>query len=108
MLFRRFLARVFQANLPLKRSLSEHGLLSRSQALVGIALLGMLCALSPSRAWAQAVAPNLNPSSNLFLDAPAYGSGGPHAFGIVLADLNGDGKQDVIVANACTGCSSAS
>jgi len=87
----------------------KNEILLRAVVLTRVLLAcAVLAGISPSPVWAQAVAPNLNPSSNLFLDAPAYGSGGPHAYGIVLADLNGDGKQDVIVANACTGCTSAS
>jgi hypothetical protein len=39
-----------------------------------------------------------------FQSAVTYDSGGPNAFRVALADVNGDGKSDVLVANLCTGC----
>jgi FG-GAP-like repeat len=36
-----------------------------------------------------------------------YGSGGQSAFSIVVADVNGDGKLDLIVANGCLGSNCA-
>jgi hypothetical protein len=92
----------------LRRRRAARKLSPRTDVLCCVIVMAMVCGLSLTGAWAQAVAPNLNPTSSLFLDAPAYGSGDPHAFGVVLGDLNGDGKADVVVANACPGCASAS
>ena len=42
-------------------------------------------------------------ASKLFEPAQVYRSGGGSATSVVVADLNGDGKPDLVVANACTG-----
>ena len=44
-------------------------------------------------------------ASSIFLEAPAYGSGGLDAFSVAVADVNGDGKPDLVVANQCTSSS---
>jgi len=44
----------------------------------------------------------------LFLPAVTYGSGGQGAMAVAVADLNGDGRPDLVVPNACSisvGCS---
>jgi len=41
-----------------------------------------------------------NSASNpIFFEAPTYGSGGEYAESVAVADLNGDGKLDLVVAN---------
>jgi hypothetical protein len=40
------------------------------------------------------------PSSPLFLPAVTYASGGGNAVSVAVADVNSDGKQDLVVANA--------
>ena len=37
-----------------------------------------------------------------FQPAVTYSSGGPHAFAVLGADVNGDHKPDLVVANGCT------
>jgi hypothetical protein len=48
----------------------------------------------------------LGKGDGTFQPAVAYGSGGDYAFSVAVADINGDGKLDVLVANAYanTGC----
>jgi hypothetical protein len=40
-----------------------------------------------------------------FQSAVTYDSGAPHTESLVVADVNGDGKLDVVVGNDCGGCS---
>ncbi len=48
--------------------------------------------------------PSTTPGSSLsFLPAVSYYSGGYEAFSIAVADVNGDGKPDLLVANYCPG-----
>jgi len=51
----------------------------------------------------------LGKGDGTFQAAVAYGSGGDYAFSVAVADVNGDGKLDVLVANAYanTGCCEA-
>jgi hypothetical protein len=41
------------------------------------------------------------PADPIFKVAPTYGSGGQHADSVVVADVNGDGRLDLVVANSC-------
>jgi hypothetical protein len=45
---------------------------------------------------------SLQPSAPLFLPAVTYFSGGGGAESVAVADVNGDGRPDLIVANTCT------
>ena len=47
------------------------------------------------------VARRLTPNTNLFLPSVTYSSGGFEPSSIAVADLNGDGKFDAVVVNAC-------
>jgi large repetitive protein len=51
----------------------------------------------------------LGKGDGTFQAAVTYGSGGDYAFSVAVADINGDGKLDVLVANSCgnTACSLA-
>jgi Bacterial Ig-like domain (group 3)/FG-GAP-like repeat len=40
-------------------------------------------------------------SSAIFLQAPTFDSGGVSAMSIAVADVNGDGKPDLVIANRC-------
>jgi uncharacterized protein (UPF0548 family) len=48
----------------------------------------------------------LPPPSPIFLAAPTYGSGGEDAYSVAVADVNGDGEPDMVVANYCASSSS--
>jgi len=41
------------------------------------------------------------PANQLFSPAAPYESGGLDAYSVTVADVNGDGKTDILVANAC-------
>src|SRR5213080_3290722 len=41
-------------------------------------------------------------ASTMFLEAPVFSSGGYSANSVAVADVNGDGKLDLLVANFCT------
>jgi uncharacterized protein (DUF2141 family) len=45
----------------------------------------------------------LGKGNGTFRAAVNYSSGGQSAFSIVVADVNGDGKPDLVVANGCAG-----
>jgi hypothetical protein len=55
----------------------------------------------------KATVSRLLPMSGLdFANAVIYGSGGSDAYSVAVADVNGDGKPDVIVANQCVSTTS--
>jgi hypothetical protein len=63
--------------------------------------------LSLGLAWAVSVGlfvPQHLGATPLFKPAQSYGSGGSPARSVAVADINGDGKPDIIVANGCIGC----
>ena len=41
----------------------------------------------------------MGPGAHLFLPAVTYDSGGHFAYSVMVADVNGDGKQDALIAN---------
>src|SRR5260370_14976639 len=47
-----------------------------------------------------AASTNLSASA-IFLEAPMFTSGGNNATSVAVADLNGDGKPDLLIANLC-------
>ena len=65
--------------------------MSRSSAVFSWAL-AFLLSTSPSGLWA----------AHQFQAAESYGSGGVNTFSVAVADLNGDGKLDIVTASQCT------
>jgi hypothetical protein len=60
-----------------------------------------LCILAPASAQAQSGgAPITNPAQVVYL-TPDYASGGSGTTGIAVADVNNDGKPDIVLANQC-------
>jgi hypothetical protein len=61
---------------------------------------------SPCGASTGAVGVLLGNGNGTFQAAVSYGSGGENAYSVAVADVNGDGKLDLLVANECTiaGC----
>ena len=66
-------------------------------------VLGLLCTV-----WMGLFAPEHSDASPLLKTAQSYGSGGSPTRSVALADVNADGKLDIIAANGCIGCGNGS
>lgn len=58
--------------------------------------------VSPSSCATGGVGVLIGNGDGTFKTAVTYGSGAPYAFSVSIADVNGDGKLDLVVANYCT------
>jgi hypothetical protein len=68
-----------------------------------VPVFALIIALIPSAASAQRPASGINPSDPSFLPAVPYGSGGTYAWSVAVADVNGDGNLDLLVADCGSG-----
>jgi FG-GAP-like repeat len=90
-----------------KRAAKAHVLNGVSLSITILAILTALVAPGQLTGGGQLSAkPTIVPTTQdasppLFLPAVAYDSGGYHAWSVAVADVNRDGKPDMIVANAC-------
>lgn len=62
-------------------------------------ILGLLSTL-----WISLFAPEQSFANPFFKTAQSYGTGGSPARSVAVADINGDGKLDIVVANGCNRC----
>ncbi len=58
--------------------------------------------ITPRASSRPAFAPSSADASSIFRIAPIYNSGGYAPYSLAVADVNGDGKPDLLVANECT------
>jgi hypothetical protein len=88
---------LFCSKLPRELALIRSAAFRSNVVLLALLFTSMVASL------AQSAAPSVS-GSNLFLEAPEYSSGGDNAFGVAVADLNGDGNPGAVIANGCSGC----
>ena len=75
-----------------------HSHWKRLYIVVPVLLAAFLLAATPT---SQVRAKAIGANTSLFLPAVSYDSGGEGATSVAVADVNGDGQPDMLVANFC-------